>query len=141
MLGYISRVLTEFHLADLLNTLFCTLVCPILEYGAILCDPPTTFDRNMIGPKENSFVMQPINYKYTLSTWELYTCATFLWLEILAYHRHLINITFLSNIFSSKIDNPDYYLKFLSISLATVYDYLFHFKFPSHLLTTISTLQ
>lgn len=38
LFGFISRVSREFHLSFSLKTLYCALVCPILEYGSIIWD-------------------------------------------------------------------------------------------------------
>jgi len=55
LLGFIIRVSARFHLQASLKTLFCSLVCPILEYGIILWDPSTTSTSKMIERVQRKF--------------------------------------------------------------------------------------
>jgi len=108
LLGFINRVSTDFHWLTPLKTLFCSLVRLILEYETILWDPSTASARSMIEKVQRQF-LRHATYKLNISCPPRdYTPIQHLFsLESLADRRHSANLSFLSNLLSSKIDSPE----------------------------------
>ena len=108
LLGFINRVSADFHLLTPLKTLFCSLVRPILEYGIILWDPSTATARNMIERVQRKFLRHAAFKLNVPCPPHDYTPIQRLFsLESLADRRHSANLSFLSNLLSSKIDSPE----------------------------------
>jgi len=108
LLGFINRVATDFHLLTPLKALFCSLICPLLEYGTILWDPSTISAWNMIERIQRKSLRHAsfkLNIPYPPHDYT--PIQRLLSLESLADRRHSSNIAFLSNLLSSKIDSPE----------------------------------
>lgn len=108
LLGFISRVSAAFHLLSPLKALFCSLVRPILEYGSILWDPSTASASSMIERVQRKFLRHAA-YKLNIfcPPHDYSSIQCLFSLESLADLRHSANISFLSNLLSSKIDSPE----------------------------------
>ncbi|KAL4100603.1 hypothetical protein QTP88_020645 [Uroleucon formosanum] len=108
LLGFINRVSSDFHLLSPLKTLFCSLVRPILEYGSVLWDPSTASARSMIERVQRKFLRQAAyKLKIVCPPHDYAPIHRLFSLESLADRRHSANVTFLSNLLSSKIDSPE----------------------------------
>ncbi|CAI6350157.1 unnamed protein product [Macrosiphum euphorbiae] len=108
LLGFINRISTDYHLITPLKTLFCSLVRPILEYGTILWDPSTASARSMIERVQRKFLRHAAFKLNIFCPPHDYTPIQRIFsLESLADRRHSANLTFLSNLLSSKIDSPE----------------------------------
>jgi hypothetical protein len=108
LLDFINRVSTDFHLITPLKTLFCSLVRPILEYGSVLWDPSTASACSMIERVQRKFFRQAAyKLKIVCSPHDYTPIQRLISLESLADCRHSANLSFLSNLLSSKIDNPE----------------------------------
>jgi hypothetical protein len=134
LLGSINRVSTDFHLITPLKTLFCSLVRPILEYGSVLWDPSTASARSMIERVQRKFLRQAAYKLKIVCPPHDYTPIQRLFsLEILADRRHSANLSFLSNLLSSKIDSPESLsrVSFNVLSRRTRSSVPFHIPFSS----------
>jgi Reverse transcriptase (RNA-dependent DNA polymerase) len=108
LLGFISRITQEFHLSSSFMSLYCSLVRPTLEYGSVLWDPQTACASATIERVQRKFLRlaafrlniahPPHDYSPILQT---------LHLSSLADRRHISNLSFLSKLFSNKIDSHE----------------------------------
>jgi len=108
LLGFINRVSAEFHLQTPLKTLYCSLVRPILEYGIILWDLSTASASNMIERVQRKFLRYAaFKLNIPCPPHDYSPIQQLFSLDSLTDRRHSANLSFLSNLLSSRIDNPD----------------------------------
>jgi len=56
MLGFIKRIFNEFKLTSPIKTLYCAYVRSILEYGAVVLDPPASSGKDQIERIQRKFL-------------------------------------------------------------------------------------
>ncbi|KAF0702936.1 putative RNA-directed DNA polymerase, partial [Aphis craccivora] len=105
--GFVLRSSSEFQLASPFKALYCALVRLLLEYGSVLWDPSTACASASIERVRRKFLRiaayrlniphPPCDYSPFLRVLNL---------SSLADRRHVSNLSFLSNLLSSKIDFP-----------------------------------
>lgn len=129
LLGFIIHISADFQLPTPLNTLFCSLVRPILEYGSILLDLSTPSARNMIERVQRK-CLRHAAYKLNVPrlSHEYTPIQRLFSLKSLTGSTYL---SFLSNLLSSRIDCPELLSRnsFIAPSRRTrslVYNSIFH---------------
>ena len=107
-LGFVLRLSRDFRLGLSFKILYCTLVRPILEYGAVFWNPHDNNDSVRLERVQRKFMKyagfrlnipcEPHNYE---------SVATQLGLVSLAERRRLADIKFLKNLLDGIIDSPE----------------------------------
>ena len=106
LLGFINRVSNSFLLLAPLNALFCSLVRLILEYGTVLWDPSAASVCDMIERAQRKFLRHAA-LKLNVPCPPHDYIRRLISLKSFANRRHSANLSFLSNLLSSKIDSPE----------------------------------
>jgi len=97
----------EYVCCKAFKTLFCALVRPILEYGAIVWDPHTADNSRQLESVQRRFLRFAIFILKIPCTPHNYTpAATILGLSSLAERRRVAGINFLAGLLNNNIDSP-----------------------------------
>lgn len=106
-LGFIIRNVHSFRNEFSLKLLYCTLVCSILENGSVIWDPHTINGSLQIERVQRRFLRFAGSLIRIPHTQHDYSpVANHLKLASLVDRRRSLNLNFLQNILSGKIDSP-----------------------------------
>ncbi|KAF0764623.1 RNA-directed DNA polymerase from mobile element jockey [Aphis craccivora] len=105
--GFVKRVCTQFKLVAPIKSLYCALVCSVLEYASVTCDPHTishSYALERVQCKFLSFASYVLEINHP--PYDYIPVLASLKLSLLADRRVRANISFLSKLISGLIDPP-----------------------------------
>jgi hypothetical protein len=106
-LGLVMRLTKDLRLKSSLKTLFCALVRPILEYGAVVWDPHTADNAKQIERVQRRFLRYASHILKIPCAPHNYTpIANHLCMTSLAERRRIAGIKFLAGLLNNSIDSP-----------------------------------
>lgn len=104
ILGFVLRSSTEFHLLSALKVLYSALE---VEYGSILWDSSTANASAIVGRIQRKFIRIVAYILKILHPFHDYTPVQhILYIATLAAHSHILNLSYLTNFTTTKIDFP-----------------------------------
>jgi len=106
-LGFVIRLTKEFSLNNTVNTMYCALVRPILEYGSLIWDPHTANDSiRHERVKRKFFRYASFMSGIRCPPRDYYPVSKILGLDSLADRRRMLGTTFLNGVLSNIIVSP-----------------------------------
>jgi hypothetical protein len=107
VLGIIMRMSMDFKLTSSVKVLYCSLVRPILEYGAIIWDPHTAVNTSQVERVQRRFLRFASYFLGINCTPHDYTpIVNQLGLASLAERRQIMGVNFLKGLLAGRVDCP-----------------------------------
>lgn len=104
-LGFVIRLSRGFQFQKSIKAPYCSLVCPILEYGSVIGDPYNSGDSNQLKRMQRKFLKFTV-YSLRIPYVEYdSSVVNQLNLPSLANHCHYANLKFIKGLLSGTIDS------------------------------------